>query len=82
MAKLTFNAILGDLYRQYLPLPHWGNGCCAGCFPLPGSIQRERVASEGRTADSQATEIAAERGTLLEGHVARRLTPPWCATTI
>ncbi|WP_442543597.1 arsenate reductase/protein-tyrosine-phosphatase family protein, partial [Enterococcus faecium] len=25
--------------------------------------------------DSQATEIAAERGTLLEGHVARRLTP-------
>ena len=30
---------------------------------------------EGRTADSQATEIAAERGTLLEGHVARRLTP-------
>ena len=80
MAKLTFNAIpvicTGNICRSPL-----GNGCCAGCFRCPGRFSGN-VWLEGRTADLQATEIAAERGTLLEGHVARRLTPPWCATTI
>lgn len=46
MAKLTFNAITvictGNICRSPLE-----NDCCAGCFPPPGSIQREFVARKG-----------------------------------
>jgi len=61
MAKLTFNAIL---------VICTGNICRS---PIGERLLR-RLLPAARV-DSQATEIAAERGTLLEGHVARRLTP-------
>lgn len=80
MAKLTFNAITvictGNICRS-----PWGTAAA----PAASTARVDSAGTcgpEGRTADLQATEIAAERGTLLEGHVARRLTPPWCATTI
>ena len=81
MAKLTFNAILvictGNICRSPI-----GERLLRRLLPAARVDSAGICGLEGRTADSQATEIAAERGTLLEGHVARRLTPPWCATTI
>lgn len=74
MAKLTFNAILvictGNICRSPI-----GERLLRRLLPAARVDSAGTCGLEGRTADSQATEIAAERGTLLEGHVARRLTP-------
>ena len=74
MAKLTFNAILvictGNICRSPI-----GERLLRRLLPAARVDSAGTCGLEGSTADSQATEIAAERGTLLEGHVARRLTP-------
>lgn len=81
MAKLTFNAILvictGNICRSPI-----GERLLRRLLPTARVDSAGICGLEGRTADSQATEIAAERGTSLRATWRAGSPPPWCATTI